>query len=87
MALVEDGDIIRIDVLARTIDLVIHVEELNHRAGAWVPPPLPLTKRHGVLAKYARNVLSTHYRALKDGSHADTYEQAWRPELVKYDDM
>ena len=56
LALVEDGHIIHIDVLARTIDLVIPVEELNRRADAWVPPPLPLTKRHGVLAKYARNV-------------------------------
>jgi dihydroxy-acid dehydratase len=54
IALVRDGDPIRVDIAARTIDLLVDDEELRERAAAFVPPP-PRYPR-GVLAKYSRLV-------------------------------
>lgn len=81
LALVEDGDIISIDVIAQTIDLEVSLEELTKRSENWKPPPLPLTQTRGVLAKYARNVSSAHYGALTDGSHIESYQKKWTPAL------
>src|SRR5690606_38451090 len=39
LALVRDGDIIRLDVAARQIDIEISDEEQAARRAAWVPPP------------------------------------------------
>ena len=39
LALVEDGDLVRLDVSKRRLDLVVSDEELAERRGRWVPPP------------------------------------------------
>ncbi|MEX0868372.1 MAG: dihydroxy-acid dehydratase [Nitriliruptoraceae bacterium] len=56
IAFVETGDRIRIDVPARTIDLLVDDEELARRRQGWQPLPPRYTR--GVLAKYARTVNS-----------------------------
>jgi dihydroxy-acid dehydratase len=54
IALARDGDPVRIDCIARTIDLMIDEAELCARRAAHVPRP---TERlAGVLEKYARLV-------------------------------
>ena len=50
IALVRDGDRIRLDVSARTLDLLVDDDELARRAD-WQPLPPQYTT--GVLAKYA----------------------------------
>nr|WP_219905489.1 dihydroxy-acid dehydratase [Actinopolyspora mortivallis] len=54
IALVEDGDPIRLDLRERTLDLLVDEEELQRRRSAWSPPEPRY--RHGVLGKYARLV-------------------------------
>jgi dihydroxy-acid dehydratase len=52
IALVEEGDRIRIDVPNRTMDLLVDETELARRREGWSPLPPRYTR--GVLAKYAR---------------------------------
>lgn len=54
LALVRDGDRIRIDAATRKMDLLVDQRELDRRRQAWKPP----SPRHraGALAKYARLV-------------------------------
>jgi dihydroxy-acid dehydratase len=54
LALVSDGDRIRIDAGARRMDLLIDADELTRRRGAWTQPPP--RHRAGALAKYAKLV-------------------------------
>ena len=54
LALVRDGDMIRIDLAARTIDLEIADEALALRRAKWTPPAPKYTR--GVFAKYAAMV-------------------------------
>jgi dihydroxy-acid dehydratase len=54
LALVRDGDRIRIDAAARRMDLVVDESELAGRRQAW--KPRPPRHRAGALAKYARLV-------------------------------
>jgi dihydroxy-acid dehydratase len=54
LALVRDGDGIRIDAGARRMDLLIDDSELAERRQAW--KPRPPRHRAGALAKYARLV-------------------------------
>lgn len=54
IGLVADGDRIRIDVPARTIDLLVDDEVLEQRRATWQAPPPRYTS--GVLWKYARMV-------------------------------
>jgi dihydroxy-acid dehydratase len=56
IALVRDGDVIAIDVDARTLVLELDDEELTRRRVGWTQPE-PRVAR-GVLAKYARSVSS-----------------------------
>lgn len=56
IALVEDGDAITIDAVARKITVDIPQAELERRRREWVPPPSNAPP--GVLAKYARLVSS-----------------------------
>jgi dihydroxy-acid dehydratase len=56
IAMVQEGDRIRIDVPARSIDLLVDDTEVTRRLAAWMPPPPRYTR--GVLAKYARTVSS-----------------------------
>jgi dihydroxy-acid dehydratase len=54
IAFVRDGDIVRIDVHAKLIDLVVDEAELARRRDGWVPNPPRYTS--GVLGKYAKLV-------------------------------
>jgi len=49
LALVQDGDVIELDVEARTINLRISDEELATRRNAWHPPDQPYTRGYGKL--------------------------------------
>jgi dihydroxy-acid dehydratase len=54
IALVREGDRIRVDLAARTIDLLVDPAELDARRAAWQAPPPAATR--GVLAKYIKLV-------------------------------
>jgi dihydroxy-acid dehydratase len=54
IALVRDGDAIRLDMNNRTLDLLVDSDELAERRKQWQPPAPK--HRTGVLAKYARLV-------------------------------
>ena len=54
IALVRDGDRIRLDVAAKTLDLLVDDAELAARRDGWAPAPA--VPRGGVLAKYVRLV-------------------------------
>jgi dihydroxy-acid dehydratase len=54
IALVEDGDTIRIDAKTNRIDLEVDAAELARRRARFRPPPLKATR--GTLAKYIRSV-------------------------------
>ena len=62
IALIRDGDPIRIDCGARSIDLVLPAEELAARRAAYVPRPGE--RLAGVLEKYARLVGPAHEGAV-----------------------
>ncbi|HEY8537542.1 MAG TPA: dihydroxy-acid dehydratase [Steroidobacteraceae bacterium] len=64
IALVEDGDEITIDAVAREIRLNVDEATLSARRSAWKAPE-PFTRR-GVLAKYARCVSSASQGAVTD---------------------
>ncbi len=49
LALVQDGDIIRLDVEDRRIDLMISETELAARKAAWVAPPAKFSRGYGAL--------------------------------------
>jgi dihydroxy-acid dehydratase len=54
LALIEDGDMIEIDAIANTINVMLSDDQLNERRSKWVQPPLAATK--GILYKYAKYV-------------------------------
>jgi dihydroxy-acid dehydratase len=56
IALVCDGDLIRIDLDQSRIDLCVDPDELERRRQQWSPPPPKY--RSGVFAKYAATVSS-----------------------------
>lgn len=56
IAFVRDGDLIRVDIAARTLDLLVDEAELNSRREGWEPLPPRYTR--GVLAKYSKLVRS-----------------------------
>jgi len=64
IALVQEGDTIRLDVRLRTLELLVDPAELDRRRAAWTPPPPKHTR--GVLAKYARLVGSAAHGAVCD---------------------
>jgi dihydroxy-acid dehydratase len=63
IALVKDGDRIRVDAKTRRIDLLIDDEELARRRADWKPRPRP-TPLAGALEKYASQVGSAHLGAV-----------------------
>jgi dihydroxy-acid dehydratase len=65
LALVKNGDEIRIDAATRSIDLMVSVRELESRRSALKPRRDPV--KRGVLAKYARQVGSAARGAITDG--------------------
>ncbi len=56
IALVRDSDLIRVNIAARTLELLVEPEELAARRAAWVPLEPRYTR--GVLAKYSKLVHS-----------------------------
>jgi dihydroxy-acid dehydratase len=56
IAFVRDGDRIRVDIAARTLDLLVPEDELASRQDGWEPVPPKFTT--GVLGKYAKLVHS-----------------------------
>ena len=54
IAFIKDGDLVRIDVTARTLDLLVDPEELEARKIGWSPLPHKFTR--GVLAKFSKSV-------------------------------
>jgi dihydroxy-acid dehydratase len=57
IALVRDGDLIRVDIAARSLELLVDAQELETRRKAWIPLPPRYTR--GVLAKYLKLVHSS----------------------------
>ena len=70
LALVRDGDRIRIDAVRRSVDLELDAAGFKARARAW-RAPAPVATR-GVLAKYARVVQSASLGAITDPDLAAT---------------
>jgi len=72
LALVRDGDLIRLDVPARRLDLLVSAEELDARRAHFRKPPLP---RRGWRRLYAQTVLQANLGAdlafLSDAEAAD----------------
>jgi dihydroxy-acid dehydratase len=64
IAFVRDGDRVRLDVSARTLDLLVDAAELAARRDGWSAPPAK--HRRGVLAKYTRLVGSAASGAVCD---------------------
>ncbi|MEY2699169.1 MAG: Dihydroxy-acid dehydratase [Actinomycetota bacterium] len=62
VALVRDGDLIRVDIAARTLDLLVDESELEARRIGWAPLPPRYTR--GVLAKYSKLVHSASEGAI-----------------------
>lgn len=58
LALVEDGDIIRVDCIDRVLELEVSDEVLAERRRRW-KPPLPKIRR-GMMANYAATALPAH---------------------------
>ncbi|MFP7759794.1 dihydroxy-acid dehydratase [Marisediminicola sp. LYQ134] len=56
IAFVRDGDLIRVDIAARSLDLLVDPAELAARRDGWAPLPPRYTR--GVLAKYSKLVRS-----------------------------
>mgnify|MGYP000182348161 CR=1 FL=1 len=64
IALVNDGDIIKIDAETNSITVEVSDAELAERKKSWVEPPLKFKK--GVLYKYARSVSSAAQGCVTD---------------------
>jgi dihydroxy-acid dehydratase len=64
IALVADGDRIRLDMATRSLDLLVDPAELERRRASWKPREPRYT--HGVLGKYARLVGSAANGAVLD---------------------
>jgi len=56
IAFVRDGDLIRVDIPSRTLDILVDDDELARRSADWHPLPPRYTR--GVLAKYQKLVKS-----------------------------
>ena len=54
IALLKDGDKIKIDAINNSMDVLISAEEIETRRKNWVQPPYNATK--GILYKYYRSV-------------------------------
>jgi dihydroxy-acid dehydratase len=62
IAFVQDGDPIRVNILNKTLDLLVDPTELEARKKDWAP--LPSQYKHGVLAKYTKLVKSASQGAI-----------------------
>jgi dihydroxy-acid dehydratase len=66
MGLLQEGDIIKVDIDARTLDVELSEEELAKRRDAWQAPPPHY--RSGVMAKYGKTALQAD-----DGAVTNVY--------------
>ncbi len=64
IALVKDGDTIRIDAVTNRLDLLISEDEMAARRAAYIPRPL--VAKSGVLYKYAKTVSSASKGCVTD---------------------
>jgi dihydroxy-acid dehydratase len=55
LALVRDGDMIRLDTRARKLDLLVSEDEITARRAAWTPPPPHYERGYGAL--FSKHVL------------------------------
>ena len=62
IGLLRDGDLIRVDIATRTLDLLVDEEEIASRRQSWQPLPQRYTR--GVLAKYSKLVHSASLGAI-----------------------
>ena len=62
IAFVRDGDLIRVDIAAKTLDILVDPAELEARKADWAPLPPRYTR--GVLSKYAKLVKSASEGAI-----------------------
>jgi dihydroxy-acid dehydratase len=69
IALLRDGDRVRLDAIARRLDVLIDDAELTRRRAAWTPRQraVPLA---GALEKYATQVGSAHLGAVTHSGNA-----------------
>lgn len=63
IAIVEDGDFIRIDIPGRTVNLDLPDDVIRERLAKW---KLPLKKERGILGTYAKSALQAHEGAMID---------------------
>ena len=56
IAIIKNGDRIKIDIPGRRVDLLLSEKEIKERLGKWKPPKPKITK--GYLSRYARMVTS-----------------------------
>jgi dihydroxy-acid dehydratase len=54
LALLRDGDIVELDIPARTLNMVVPDEELARRRAAWTPPPPRFQRGYGWM--FARHI-------------------------------
>ena len=64
LALVENGDMIRIDAINNKLELQVHEDEIARRRAAWVKPPYRAS--NGVLRKYIATVKSASLGCVTD---------------------
>ncbi len=64
LALVRDGDPIRLDVAARRLDLLVDAAELARRRGAWAPPPM----------RYPRGYTALHLKHVRQADEGCDYD-------------
>jgi dihydroxy-acid dehydratase len=62
IALVQEGDIVKLDIPGRKLTLQVSEEELAQRKAAWVKPAPKVTS--GYLARYAKLVTSANTGAV-----------------------
>ena len=64
IALVQDGDVIRIDAVKNTIDFDVSEGEIARRRKNWTPPPLKVSQ--GTLFKYVKAVSDASHGCITD---------------------
>ncbi len=62
IAVVKENDTIKIDIPAKSIELMVSEKEIQHRLSQWVKPAPKITK--GYMARYARQVSSAAQGAI-----------------------
>ncbi|MFZ2736906.1 MAG: L-arabinonate dehydratase [Burkholderiaceae bacterium] len=79
LALVRDGDLIRLDIETRKLDLVISDEEFALRRAAWQAPPPKYTRGYGVL--YLKHIQQADQGCDFDFLEPDKIQTDGEPEI------